>query len=160
MTSSGTWEAQSWLPRGRWSLRLCLMYGHRRYTCYRLTMTNAFRIQMIISELKKWRTDISAQPFPSSSTEVMRDSHSTGFDSRTPLLPRRTLGVPEARAARKAPLRWRRRRTERVTRMPRIVTNKARITMVRCQSADVAQVLQRRELTRKDIYWAVHCQSL
>lgn len=57
----------------------------------------------------------------------------TGFDSGAP-----TVGpyAPEARAATKAALRWRRRRTERVTRAAMIVTNKARITDVGRQSVD------------------------
>jgi hypothetical protein len=73
-----------------------------------------------------------AQPFPSSYTGVIRLSHMNGFGTEAPSwLPRCAIDgayVPEARAAAKAALRWRRRRTERVTRAAKIVTNKARIT--------------------------------
>jgi len=73
--------------------------------------------------------DRPAKPFPSSYTEVIRASHRTGFDSGTQSwLPRGGPYVPEARAAKKEALRWRRRRTERVTSAAKMVTNKARIT--------------------------------
>jgi hypothetical protein len=90
--------------------------------------------------LEKRRTNRPAQPFPPSYTEPMKVSHRMGFDSGdTSRLPGRAAGgpyVPEARAATKTALRWRRRRTERVTRTPRIVTNKARIT-VGCVSQSI-----------------------
>ena len=68
--------------------------------------------------------------------------------------------VPEASLeARASALRWRRRRTERVTIAPRIVTNKARITGCVCQSGYVTRPLCRRgrggQLTRKNIYCAM-----
>jgi hypothetical protein len=89
------------------------------------------RVERDVSE--KGHTNRPAKPFPPS-YEEMKDSHSTGFDPGAPsCLPRCTvdgLYDPEARAATKAALRWRRRRTERVTSTPRIVTNKARITVV------------------------------
>src|SRR6266849_2682830 len=100
---------------------------------------------------------MSPQPFPSSDTEVMRVSHRMGFDAGAPSwLPRCAPdgpNVPEARATAKAALRWRRRRTERVTRVARIVTNKARITDV----GSVGEALRKCELTRKYVYCAVLC---
>jgi hypothetical protein len=112
------------------------MYGHRRHTCYRLTMSRHVRIAIINRVgrvLEKRLTNRPAQPFPSSHAE-MKDSHSTGFDSGDPpcFLLRVTDGPndPEAKAVTKAALRRRRRRTERVTSTPRIVTNNARITVV------------------------------
>lgn len=100
--------------------------------------------------MENGRTNRPGQPFSPSDAEVMRVSHSTGFDSAP-------LGsysyVPEARAA----LRRRRRRTERVMRAPRIVTNKARRTDSVCQSRDVTRPLWRRGLTRKYIYCVIKC---